>query len=142
MTGRAGPCANGIVIDLSGMKAYRAARTASRVFGRRPAADLAATDPLGLVAVTGSCSAVGMAGLTLGGGYGSLVGRFGLALDNLFAAEIVLADGSSSWPTMPERGSVLGPAWGRGNFGVVFRHVPPLACTCQRPFWNSCLSIL
>jgi len=35
-----------------------------------------------------------MAGLTLGGGYGPLIGRFGLALDNLLAAEVVLA---SSW---------------------------------------------
>ena len=34
-----------------------------------------------------------MAGLTLGGGYGPLIGLFGLALDNLEAAEVVLADG-------------------------------------------------
>jgi FAD/FMN-containing dehydrogenase len=43
--------------------------------------------------VTGTCSAVGMTGFTLGGGYGPLIGRFGLALDNLLAAQIVLADG-------------------------------------------------
>jgi FAD/FMN-containing dehydrogenase len=40
----------------------------------------------------GSCSSVGMTGLTLGGGYGSLIARFGLALDNLLAADVVLAD--------------------------------------------------
>ena len=58
------------------------------------AADLAAVmDPLHVAAVTGTCSAVGMAGLTLGGGYGPLIGRFGLALDNLLAAQVVLADG-------------------------------------------------
>ena len=51
------------------------------------------TDPLGLAPVTGSVGAVGMAGLTLGGGYGPLIGRFGLALDNLLAAEVVLANG-------------------------------------------------
>jgi FAD/FMN-containing dehydrogenase len=51
------------------------------------------TDPLGLAAVAGSFGAVGMAGFTLGGGYGALIGRFGLALDNLLAADFVLADG-------------------------------------------------
>jgi FAD/FMN-containing dehydrogenase len=56
-------------------------------------ADMAAvTDRLHVAAVTGTCSAVGMAGLTLGGGYGPLIGRFGLALDNLWAAQVVLAD--------------------------------------------------
>jgi len=53
--------------------------------GARASDLLAATDPLGLADVTGSCSMVGMAGLTLGGGYGPLIGRFGLALDNLIA---------------------------------------------------------
>jgi hypothetical protein len=45
-------------------------------------------DPLGLAPVIGSVGAVGIAGLTLGGGYGSLIGRFGLAVDNLIAAEV------------------------------------------------------
>jgi FAD/FMN-containing dehydrogenase len=70
--------------------------------------------------VTGSCSSVGMAGLTLGGGYGSLIGRFGLALDNLLAAEIVLADGRI---VTAEQGREEDLFWalrgGGGNFGVV-----------------------
>ena len=81
---------------------------------------LATTDPLGLAAVTGSCSAVGMAGLTLGGGYGPLIGRFGLALDNLLSADVVLADGRV---VTAERGREEDLFWalrgGGGNFGVV-----------------------
>jgi FAD/FMN-containing dehydrogenase len=46
-----------------------------------------------LVAALGNCGMVGMAGPTLGGGYGPLSGTCGLAADNLLAAEIVLADG-------------------------------------------------
>jgi len=87
----------GIVIDLSGMNGVSvvAADHGSAILsGGVRAADLAAVmDPLHVAAVTGTCSAVGMAGLTLGGGYGPLIGRFGLALDNLLAAQVVLADG-------------------------------------------------
>jgi FAD/FMN-containing dehydrogenase len=78
------------------------------------------TDPLRLAAVTGSVGAVGMAGLTLGGGYGPLIGRFGLALDNLFAAEVVLADGRLVVATHDKEEELF---WalrgGGGNFGVV-----------------------
>ena len=85
------------------------------------AADVAAvTDPLHVAAVTGTCSAVGMAGLTMGGGYGPLIGRFGLALDNLLAAEVVLADGRT---VVASRNSEEELFWalrgGGGNFGVV-----------------------
>src|SRR5262249_19884045 len=63
---------------------------------------------------------VGMAGLTLGGGYGPLIGRFGLALDNLLAAEIVLADGRI---VTAEHGCDEDLFWalrgGGGNFGAV-----------------------
>src|SRR5258705_8412275 len=72
---------DGLVIDLSGMRnlAVSHDRRSARIAGGARASDvLAETDPLGLAAVTGSCSSVGMAGLTLGGGYGPLIGRFGL----------------------------------------------------------------
>jgi FAD/FMN-containing dehydrogenase len=69
---------DGIVIDLSGMNGVivDSDRLTAKISGGSRAADvLAATDPLGLGAVTGSCSGVGIAGLTLGGGYGPLIGR-------------------------------------------------------------------
>src|SRR5262249_60862629 len=81
---------------------------------------LAGTDPRWLAAATGSWGGVGMAGLAVGGGYGPLIGRFGLALDNLVAAEIVLADGrivAANDDHEHELFSAL--RGGGGNFGVV-----------------------
>jgi len=114
---------DGIVIDLSGMNAVVVDphnRTARISGGARAADVLAVTDRLGLAAVTGSVGAVGMAGLTLGGGYGPLIGRFGLALDNLLAAEVVLADGRVVVAAADREEELF---WalrgGGGNFGVV-----------------------
>jgi len=114
---------DGIVLDLSGMRDVTVDpdRRSARISGGARASDvLAVTDPLGLAAVTGSCSAVGMPGLTLGGGYGPLIGRYGLALDNLMAADVVLADGRI---VTAERGREEDLFWalrgGGGNFGVV-----------------------
>jgi FAD/FMN-containing dehydrogenase len=114
---------DGLVLDLSDMRdvVVNPDRRSARISGGARALDvLATTDPLGLAAVTGSCSAVGMAGLTLGGGYGPLIGRFGLALDNLLAADVVLADGRI---VTAEPGREEDLFWalrgGGGNFGVV-----------------------
>jgi FAD/FMN-containing dehydrogenase len=114
---------DGIVIDLSGMNGVVVGsdnRTARISGGARASDVLAATDPLGVVPVAGSVGAVGMAGFTLGGGYGSLIGRFGLALDNLLAAEVVLADGRIVVADDDNEEELF---WalrgGGGNFGVV-----------------------
>jgi FAD/FMN-containing dehydrogenase len=113
----------GIVVDLSAMNGVSVGsdhRTAQISGGARASDVLAVTDPLGLAAVTGSCSSVGMIGLTLGGGYGPLIGRFGLALDNLLAAEVVLADGRIVTAAPDSEAELF---WalrgGGGNFGVV-----------------------
>ena len=114
---------DGLVLDLSGMRDVHVSpdRRSARISGGARAVDvLAVTDPLGLAAVTGSCSAVGMAGLTLGGGYGPLIGRFGLALDNLIAADIVLADGRMiTAEPGNEEDLFWAPRGGGGNFGAV-----------------------
>jgi FAD/FMN-containing dehydrogenase len=111
----------GLVVDLSGMDSVevdRPARTATVGGGATAAHLLAAAAPHGLVAPTGVVRAVGMAGLTLAGGYGPLNGRYGLALDGLLGAEVVLADGS----LVTAGEELLWALRGGGtNFGVVTR---------------------
>ena len=89
---------DGLVIDLTGMRQVtvdRSSRVAT-IEGGATAMDVArAADANGQLAALGNCGAVGMAGLTLGGGYGPLNGSYGLAADNLLSAEIVLADGAT-----------------------------------------------
>ena len=81
---------------------------------------IAAAEPHGLVAVTGTVGAVGFAGLTLGGGYGPLGPSHGLAADNLMSAEVVLASGEVVVASNNENADLF---WairgGGGNFGVV-----------------------
>jgi FAD binding domain/Berberine and berberine like len=114
---------NRLVIDLTKMRQVEvdAKDQAARVAGGATANDLiAATAPHGLAAVTGNVGAVGMAGFTLGGGYGPLTTRFGLGLDNLLETEVVLADGRLVFAS-PSQNSDLFWALrgGGGNFGVV-----------------------
>jgi FAD/FMN-containing dehydrogenase len=113
----------GAVIDLSGMRSVELSadgRIATIAGGARTADVLAVTDPPGLAVVAGSVSGVGIAGLTLGGGYGPLIGRFGLAIDNMLAAEVVLADGRILVADSESNADLF---WalrgGGGNFGVV-----------------------
>jgi FAD/FMN-containing dehydrogenase len=83
-------CDGGLLIDLSRMRGVRvdASARVATVGGGATAADvMAAAAPYGLVAAAGNCGGVGMTALTLGGGYGPLNGRFGLASDNLLGAE-------------------------------------------------------
>jgi FAD/FMN-containing dehydrogenase len=124
---------DGLVVDLGAMNGVVIGPDdiAATDGGARAAHVAAQADPLGLAAVTGSVASVGLAGLTLGGGYGPLIGRFGLALDNLIGAEVVLADGQIALATSShERELFWALRGGGGNFGVVttlwhrLHHVP------------------
>jgi FAD/FMN-containing dehydrogenase len=113
----------GLVIDLSGMRtvAVDVAAKQATVAGGATAADLCnAIEGSGLAAVTGNSGDIGMAGLVLGGGYGPLQTRFGVASDSLLGVEIVLADGRIVTADAAENSDLF---WalrgGGGNFGVV-----------------------
>lgn len=112
----------GVMIDLSPMKAAvvdPAARTV-RVQGGATWADLNAATQAHSLAVTGGVvSATGVGGLTLGGGLGWLMGKYGLALDNLRSVELVTADGKVlqvSEQSEPDLFWAL--RGGGGNFGI------------------------
>ncbi|MDV2997496.1 MAG: 6-hydroxy-D-nicotine oxidase [Chroococcidiopsis sp. SAG 2025] len=114
---------NGIVIDLSQMKTITVdpvARTAQVQSGVTAGELIGAAEKYGLATTTGTVSSVGMTGLTLGGGYGSLLGAYGLAADNLLSAQVVTADGQLITASAEEHSDLLwGLRGGGGNFGVV-----------------------
>src|SRR5437016_1329346 len=116
-------CDGGIVVDLSQMKSVRVDPTAGRAWVE-PGATLADVDKetqvFGLALPTGINSTTGIAGLTLGGGFGWITRKFGLTVDNLVSAEIVTADGELRRASAGENPDLF---WairgGGGNFGVV-----------------------
>ena len=121
--GGLGICDDGLVIDLSQIKYVHidpAAQTV-RVGGGCTWADVDhATHAFGLAVPSGIISTTGVGGLTLGGGLGHLTRKCGLTIDNLLAADVILADGRFVVASATENSDLF---WairgGGGNFGVV-----------------------
>ncbi|KAF9699012.1 hypothetical protein EKO04_002764 [Ascochyta lentis] len=114
---------NGLVIDLSKMRNVTVdseARTITAEGGTIwEDVDLAAAKH-GLATVGGTVNHTGVGGLTLGGGYGYLTGQYGLTIDNLLSAEIVLASGEVLNASKTEHADLFWAIRGAGqNFGVV-----------------------
>lgn len=116
-------CDEGIVIDLSRMRSVHVDPTKStiRIQGGATLGDLdRETHAFGLAVPSGVVPKTGIAGLTLGGGVGWLLRKYGMSIDNLLSCQIVTADGKVLTASASENEDLF---WalrgGGGNFGVV-----------------------
>ncbi|EMP4395804.1 FAD-binding oxidoreductase [Vibrio parahaemolyticus] len=115
-------CDNGVMIDLSLLTQVRVDENAKRAFVE-PGCTLGdldeATQKYGLATPVGINSTTGIAGLTLGGGFGWLSRKYGMTIDNLVSANVVTADGRQLLASETENEDLF---WalrgGGGNFGI------------------------
>jgi FAD/FMN-containing dehydrogenase len=140
-----GSCNDGLVIDLSLMKGVRV-DPANRTVRVGPGCTQGDVDhaghAFGLAVPAGIVSMTGIAGLTLGGGHGYLTRKYGLTIDNLIEADVVLADGSFVTAKASQHEDIF---WalrgGGGNFGVVTSFVyqaHPVSTVYAGPiFWEA-----
>jgi FAD/FMN-containing dehydrogenase len=116
-------CDDGVMIDFSKMRSVKVDERSKRAYVE-PGATLADFDQVtlryGLATPTGINSTTGIAGLTLGGGFGWLTRKYGLTIDNLASATMVTADGRHLTLSEDENAELF---WairgGGGNFGIV-----------------------
>ncbi len=142
--GGLGSVDDGLVINLSKMRGIRVdprAKTVRIQAGCRWGDVDHAAHPYGLAVPAGMISTTGCGGLTLGGGVGHLTRKYGLTIDNLLEADVVLADGSMVVASAEENPDLF---WalrgGGGNFGVVtsflFRGCPVDTVIAGPTMWH------
>ena len=116
-------CDGGLMVDLSAMKGIwvdPARRTVRAQTGLKLGEFDRETQAFGLATTQGVVPTVGIAGLTLGGGWGHLHAKYGLAIDNVIGADVVTADGRLLTATASENQDLFwGVRGGSGNFGIV-----------------------
>jgi FAD/FMN-containing dehydrogenase len=116
-------CDGGMVIDLSPMKGVRVdpvGRTARAQPGVLLGELDRETQAFGLLVPAGFVSHTGLAGLTLGGGIGFTMRRFGLTIDNLLSVDLITAEGEFVRASEGENADLFwGVRGGGGNFGIV-----------------------
>src|SRR5246127_1883605 len=116
-------CDNGVMVDFSTMRLVRVDAEKKRAYVE-PGATLADFDEAaqvhGLATPVGINSTTGIAGLTLGGGFGWLTRKYGMTIDNLLSVEVVTADGEKTRASENENADLF---WairgGGGNFAIV-----------------------
>lgn len=116
-------CDGGLMVDLSGMKGIRvdpARRTVRAEAGLTLGEFDRETQAFGLATTLGTVSKTGISGLTLGGGWGHLHAKYGLALDNVTSLDVVTADGRLRTANAADNEDLF---WGLrgsgGNLGIV-----------------------
>ena len=116
-------CDGGLVIDLRSMAQIRVDREGGTVHAQAGVllGELdRATQAFGLAVPIGSVTTTGLAGLTLGGGFGWLMRKYGLAIDQLQSVEVVTAEGEVEHASGNENPDLFwGVRGGGGNFGIV-----------------------
>lgn len=147
-----GTCNNGIVIDFSPFKNIHV-DTEKNIASAAPGVCLGDIDQtlshFGYIIPTGTVSETGLAGLTLGGGIGWLIGKYGLTCDQLCGADVLLADGQLVQAEAPEHTDLL---WalrgGGGNFGIVvnFKYklnpLPKTICGTGLVSWKNVTNVM